>query len=211
MKIHKTQQNSGYVYILYNSTMPDIVKIGKTTKEPDIRAKELSNPTGVPAPFTVAYKKHVIDIHYTEKCIHNIMDQRSKRVSSNREFFFMPLSEAIYLVDSIIKIKNLYTTTDSYDIDEINTEDAFLVKKQELSIMSGKYEVSTYLKTNTNGNVKKYHLLRDIDRDNNKCPLNFNINDFDELSKYVDIGGEWELYYYEFENEFYIKLYPEKD
>ncbi len=44
---------NGYVYVLMNSSMRGLVKIGKTEREPEERAKELSASTGVPTPFMV--------------------------------------------------------------------------------------------------------------------------------------------------------------
>lgn len=34
--------NRGYIYVLANSAMPDLVKVGKTTRTPAERAAELS-------------------------------------------------------------------------------------------------------------------------------------------------------------------------
>ena len=45
----------GFVYILVNPAFPGYIKVGKTTKTPEERAKELSAATGVPTPFIVAY------------------------------------------------------------------------------------------------------------------------------------------------------------
>jgi hypothetical protein len=45
----------GFVYILTNDMMPDLVKIGLTTALPEDRAKELFN-TGVPNSFNVAFR-----------------------------------------------------------------------------------------------------------------------------------------------------------
>jgi hypothetical protein len=44
----------GYVYILLNVTHMELLKIGKSTKHPDLRARELSG-TGVIHPYMVAY------------------------------------------------------------------------------------------------------------------------------------------------------------
>jgi hypothetical protein len=48
----------GFVYVLINPSLPSYVKIGKTTKDPSIRAAELSSATGVPTPFYVAYEAY---------------------------------------------------------------------------------------------------------------------------------------------------------
>jgi hypothetical protein len=46
---------SGFVYVLRNRTMPDLVKIGFATSLAEDRAKDLSKHTGVPLPFQVAF------------------------------------------------------------------------------------------------------------------------------------------------------------
>ena len=49
----ETRNIPGYVYILTNPSMPDLVKIGITTRPIADRVSELSSATGVPGRFTV--------------------------------------------------------------------------------------------------------------------------------------------------------------
>jgi hypothetical protein len=44
----------GYVYILINPAFAGFVKIGKTTKDSEVRAREVSAGSGVPAPYAIA-------------------------------------------------------------------------------------------------------------------------------------------------------------
>src|SRR5581483_11866894 len=48
--------DNGYVYVLSNATMPGLLKIGKTTRSSDERARELSRSTSVPSRFVVEYE-----------------------------------------------------------------------------------------------------------------------------------------------------------
>lgn len=82
----------GYVYVLVNSSFPDLVKIGKTTKDPAVRAREL-RLTGVPTPFVVAYSVYVSDCGALEKSIHDELDKL--RHSGDREFFTIDAKSAI--------------------------------------------------------------------------------------------------------------------
>jgi hypothetical protein len=75
----------GFVYILTNPVMPGIVKIGCTERSPTMRALELSNASGVPAPFQVFGYIEVADHQAVEREMHSQWDK--ERVSSNREFF----------------------------------------------------------------------------------------------------------------------------
>lgn len=45
----------GFVYVLFNDSMPGMVKVGLTTRLPEDRSHELSN-TSVPTPFKVVFR-----------------------------------------------------------------------------------------------------------------------------------------------------------
>jgi T5orf172 domain len=92
------QASGGYVYALLNSTMAGLVKIGKTEREPDERAKELSCGTGIPTPFVVAYAEWFQDCSAAEDYVHSLMEKKGFRVSQNREFFCAPLKAAIQAI-----------------------------------------------------------------------------------------------------------------
>ena len=85
----------GYIYVLVNPSMEGLVKIGKTTRDPESRAKELSQATGVATPFYVAFNIYVPDCHSAEEFVHAILEHKGFRNTPNREFFQMPLSQAI--------------------------------------------------------------------------------------------------------------------
>lgn len=79
--------DSGYVYVLINPSLDGMVKIGKTTRSPEERAKELSQATGTPTPFVVVYKAYFNDCSKAEAYVHTMLEEQGYRVSSNREFF----------------------------------------------------------------------------------------------------------------------------
>jgi len=90
----------GYVYILVNPAFTGFVKIGKTTNEPEARARQLSSGSGVPAPYAVAWDAFVTDCHHVEKLIHQQL--AGTRSRNDREFFATPLKHAIATVSSIV-------------------------------------------------------------------------------------------------------------
>jgi len=96
------QTNGGHVYALLNSAMPGLVKIGKTEREPDERAKELSVGTGIPTPFLVAYEEWFKDCSAAEDYVHALLDEKGFRLAQNREFFCAPVKAAI---QAIVKAK----------------------------------------------------------------------------------------------------------
>ena len=88
----------GYIYVMVNPSMEGLVKIGKTTREPESRAKELSQATGVATPFYVAFSIFVLDCHSAEEFVHAILEHKGFRNTANREFFQMPLRQAIEIL-----------------------------------------------------------------------------------------------------------------
>lgn len=82
----------GFVYVLTNAAMPNLVKIGFSLKMPTERAAELSS-TGVPGSFEVEYYCLVEDPAGLESRVH--ADLAPKRHSADREFFRISVTEAI--------------------------------------------------------------------------------------------------------------------
>lgn len=91
----------GYVYVMINPSCEGLVKIGKTTKDPEERAKDLSSATGVATPFIVVYKRLFNDCSIAETLIHRLLEERGCRVNKSREFFSIDISEAIDVILNI--------------------------------------------------------------------------------------------------------------
>ena len=87
----------GYIYVLENEYMPNIVKIGFTSGTVFERAKQLSN-TSVATPFQVKYLARVRNPRIVEQTVHSRLEPF--RVSNNREFFKVPVSSAIEEIES---------------------------------------------------------------------------------------------------------------
>src|SRR5438552_7851226 len=94
--------STGFVYIMINPSFIKKVKIGITTRTSEERAKELSS-TGVPDDFVVVYDELVNNCEEVEKQLHDKFD--AFRTNKNREFFNIPVKEAI---KELQKIKNSY-------------------------------------------------------------------------------------------------------
>ena len=98
--MHEGGLMEGYIYILINpSLQKNYLKIGKTEISPEKRAIEISQGTGVPTPYHVAYKHKVSDCNRAETIIHNKLNQY--RVSGRREFFLLSLDKAIEVVRDV--------------------------------------------------------------------------------------------------------------
>ena len=82
----------GWLYLLTNSAMPGLVKIGMTTRSPEERAQELAS-TGVPMPFHVAAAWAVDDVRAAERDAHAVLARY--RVNDQREWFRLSVPAAI--------------------------------------------------------------------------------------------------------------------
>lgn len=88
----------GFVYALINPSMPGLVKIGRTNRDPVGRVEELSAATGVPTPFLLLFHSYFEDASAAEKYVHTLLEIKGKRVANNREFFQIEPSEAIHVM-----------------------------------------------------------------------------------------------------------------
>lgn len=83
---------SGFVYVLTNKSMPGLVKIGYTKKNPQERASELYG-SGVPSPFAISYAVWCNDPFKVEQQLHERL--RLWRGSESREFFSISETHAV--------------------------------------------------------------------------------------------------------------------
>ena len=90
--------NAGWVYVLVNSSMPDLVKVGKTTRVPLDRAMELSGVTGIATPFIVAFEQYYSDCDIAEDFVHTELERLGLRVSNNREFFRARVNQVVRIL-----------------------------------------------------------------------------------------------------------------
>ncbi|MGE0267121.1 MAG: GIY-YIG nuclease family protein [Candidatus Omnitrophota bacterium] len=90
-------KKAGKIYILRNPYHKDaIIKIGRTSRISETRAKEISSGTGIPSEFEVLYEEDVFDSILAENLIHKRLDLN--RINKKREFFNIPLKKAVQVV-----------------------------------------------------------------------------------------------------------------
>ena len=76
----------GFVYLMTNPSMPNLVKIGVSDKDPEEhRVRELSN-TSVPEPFKVEYYAFTRDPYSLRRMLINILNKPSFKIT--RIFFY---------------------------------------------------------------------------------------------------------------------------
>ncbi|HBK4618629.1 GIY-YIG nuclease family protein [Klebsiella michiganensis] len=94
MEVPQQFRMEGWVYVLSNPCMPGIYKVGMTTTSPEVRARELSSATGVPAPFKIEAAFYTHTPLEAEKEVHEALSEW--RVNDSREFFELPVEEIIH-------------------------------------------------------------------------------------------------------------------
>lgn len=92
----------GYVYILTNpSFREDWVKIGKSSRPVDVRAKELDN-TAVPLPYDIYALLQTTKYNEVERLVHKTIDRLTDlRIRQGREFFNIKPAQALDILRDI--------------------------------------------------------------------------------------------------------------
>lgn len=128
----------GYVYVLTNPAMPGLVKIGKTQRDPESRAKEL-HKTGVPTPFSVHDYVLSPNCAELEAMIHQQLD--GWRVSESREFFAVSTKTASTTLRGI-HCEQMSLLIDEYMPDHRIIDSAFVVDEGWILKLADVFEES---------------------------------------------------------------------
>jgi T5orf172 domain len=87
-----------YVYILSISDKPDLIKVGKTSKNPHIRANDLSKNTAATGKFSVEWFIEVPDAELAEKIAHF----KLKEYHFNKEYFSVKPYDAHLILEKFL-------------------------------------------------------------------------------------------------------------
>lgn len=109
VKRENINKNQGTIYIMRSAAHDkNIFKIGLTKRNTTIRALELSRTTSSPDKFLIAHERETKDCILAEKLIHEKLS--AYRINPKREYFKMPYSEILSVVESVINnIENINT------------------------------------------------------------------------------------------------------
>jgi T5orf172 domain len=86
----------GWVYVITNRAMPDLVKVGFSRKDPHLRAKEMAG-TGVPHPYVVAYDVLVYGPRDLERRVH----KKLVHMREGKEWFKCSVAQAIDAIQAL--------------------------------------------------------------------------------------------------------------
>ena len=119
---------SEFIYVLENSSMPGLVKIGRTERSVSVRVSELSSHTGVPTGFVLVKEYVVANSVEAERLVHERLSDY--RVSDNREFFKIEAGDAADIIESILETVTPQTRRDFDREDELIARAIPIVVKQ---------------------------------------------------------------------------------
>jgi len=89
---------NGYLYILSNPKMGGLLKIGFSARPVEERIAELNSATGLPAPFVLEAFFLSVNPQADERQIHAKL---SERRIPGKEFFELPITEALKVIQSV--------------------------------------------------------------------------------------------------------------
>jgi len=95
------KEGNQWVYILSNPSIPNVLKIGYTNLNPELRAKQISSSTGVVVPFKVEWATKCNNGYELENIIHKTL--KDYRVNNQREFFQIDLEESKNIIKLIME------------------------------------------------------------------------------------------------------------
>ena len=144
----------GIIYLLSNSAMPGIVKIGKTTKEDvKLRMKELYT-SGVPLPFECLYAAKVKDMDNVEKALHTAFSP--DRINPKREFFEIEATQAIAIL-KLLEVENVSPLveqeTNVIDTIEVDAAKVYAQKRPRMNFEEMGIPIGSELSFNNNGEI----------------------------------------------------------
>lgn len=101
MKRDKEGGKAGWVYAVSNESMPGILKIGRTSREPEARLREMNSRTETPTPFRLEAVVRSANAAWTERAIHERLN--GVRVNERREFFRLTPASALAAMMAVAK------------------------------------------------------------------------------------------------------------
>lgn len=102
----------GWVYIFSTESMPGLLKVGYSLKDPVLRANELEN-AGLPHPYLVEYEVLVYEPLEIEQCTHKEL----KDFNEAKEWFRCSLGEAIDAIHKAIGDREILLETIKGDLE----------------------------------------------------------------------------------------------
>ncbi len=95
------EPGAGWIYVLSTRELPELLKIGMTTRRVEQRAQEINAVTGVVIPFGIRRCWRVFEPVRVEMLVHQALQKY--RVRNDREFFHISFKEAAKILGDVIE------------------------------------------------------------------------------------------------------------
>jgi len=122
--LKKKEQKPGHVYLLASPDLPDCVKIGMTTKSPELRARQVTrdyqNDGLIERPFKLVKAVPTTSPAALEKAMHGTFSELNidkTRLAGKQELFVVPMKRAIRILDTLVAAKR-----DTYWLESLRNE-----------------------------------------------------------------------------------------
>ena len=116
----------GWVYIISNKGMPGLIKIGYSSKDPELRAKELDG-SGAPHPYEVDYEILVPDPYLVEQEAHRKLSDKKEA----KEWFRASLDDGVLAIRSVADGKIQVENFIKADRDRILVEERIQLERKK--------------------------------------------------------------------------------
>jgi hypothetical protein len=122
----------GWVYVITNKAMDGLVKVGYSTKDPKIRAKDLNN-IGSPYPYIVEVDVLVEEPYQIEQQVHRSM----RHLSVGKEWFKCTPIEALYQILNVTRGRELLVSDHSFlkgieRLEQLKVNGDIIIKQNEI-------------------------------------------------------------------------------
>ena len=186
----------GYIYCVSNVSMPNIYNIGVSCITPERRLADINGLLGLwrpPTPYKCEFAKRVHNIECKKNAITKLLSQF--RITSNREFFSVPLEDIktlfdlmdgdYWIKDNIEKVDEVLADADINDMIDKNKlelailNESFMKRKADIKIAEEKILDCIFKKSdNLEADLRKI----EVRIANRKTEL-YEINDYIEERK----------------------------
>lgn len=92
----------GWVYVISNKAMKGLIKVGHSTKDPELRAQELDH-TGSPHPYMVEYEMLIQEPYRVEQAVHKVLS----KFHEGKEWFRCTPEQAVAAIKQVAGDKQI--------------------------------------------------------------------------------------------------------
>jgi len=161
-----------YIYLTINPDNKNVVKVGRTTKKPILRAKEMDRKSHNVNNWIVEKYWEVFDSKIAETIAHYCLQEYS--VPSKRELFEIDKEEAIKIIDKNLTVFSCLMSKES--IENNYFEQQNYVEKLHTKISELESQIATYQIADTELRAIIDDFRKDIDKfDNSESPTKIEI------------------------------------